>query len=349
MKKSNNVPLAGLTSLHVGGPADTLIELDQNDDLKAVVLANNQGPLWVLGNGTNCLISDQGLPGTVIMQNGGSCQALTTTTFKATAGLSWDDFVQQTISAGLYGLEFTSGIPGTVGAAVVGNIASYGQKVSDRLVSASLLDPKTGTVSDWPNSKLDFDYRDSALHQLANQSLVVLEATFDLSPTPTGQLEYQSALKVATDLGLAADTLANRRQIILETRHRAGSLRPTNGQGPYTAGSFFMNPVVNQEQVEAIITHDESGLSRQQLLRQNQVHSGQAVRVSAAHVLLAAGFRRGQTWGQVQLHPDHVLKVANLGQASAQDIYQVIQTIVSTVQQKLGISLQPEVRILGKF
>lgn len=349
MKISHNAPLANLTSMHVGGPASTLIELDQNDDLQTVVMEHSHGPLWVLGSGTNCLISDQGLPGTVIMLNGGACQALTTTTLKATAGMLWDDLVQQAINLGLYGLEFTSGIPGTVGGAVVGNIAAYGQRVSDRLIAATILNPKDGSVTEWKNSQLAFDYRSSALQLPANQSLIVLDATFDLSPTPLGQLEYQSALKVGIDLGLAADSLNNRRQIILETRRRAGSLAQANGQGPFTAGSFFLNPVVNENQVEAIIDHDESGINRQQLLRQNKIHSGSSVRVSAAHVLLAAGFRRGQTWGQVQLHPDHVLKVANLGQATASDIYSVIQTIVKTVDEKLGVTIEPEVRLLGKF
>ena len=107
--------------------------------------------------------------------------------------------------------------------------------------------------------------------------------------------------------------------------------------------------MVDNNQVDAIIAHDESGISRQQLLRQNQIHGGSSVRVSAAHVLLAAGFRRGQSWGKVGLHPDHILKIANLGGASAQEIYDVIQMIIQTVQKKLGITLEPEVRFLGDF
>ena len=90
-------------------------------------------------------------------------------------------------------------------------------------------------------------------------------------------------------------------------------------------------------------------IKREDLLRQNIIHGGDKSRVSAAHVLLAAGFARGQTWGNVRLHPDHILKIENIGNASAQEIYDVVQNIISTVQQKLGITLEPEVRFLGDF
>ena len=81
----------------------------------------------------------------------------------------------------------------------------------------------------------------------------------------------------------------------------------------------------------------------------NQVHGGAQMRVSAAHVLLAAGFSRGQTWGPVRLHPDHILKIENTGGATAQNIYDVAMEIQRTVLDKLSIELSPEVRFLGEF
>jgi UDP-N-acetylmuramate dehydrogenase len=79
------------------------------------------------------------------------------------------------------------------------------------------------------------------------------------------------------------------------------------------------------------------------------VHGGAQKRVSAAHVLLAAGFQRGQTWGPVRLHPDHILKLENTGGATAQQIYNVAMEIVNTVKNKLAVDLVPEVRFLGSF
>jgi UDP-N-acetylmuramate dehydrogenase len=179
--------------------------------------------------------------------------------------------------------------------------------------------------------------------------MVVLDAAFRLAPRPAGELQYDSALKVASEINVKPDTLENRRAIIMETRRRAGSLLKDTRQGPWTAGSFFKNPLVDESQVDAIISHDETGISREQLLRQNAIHGGDKTRVSAAHVLLAAGFKRGQTWGQVRLHPDHILKIENIGGATASDIYDVVQEILVTVKEKLGIELEPEVRMLGDF
>jgi UDP-N-acetylmuramate dehydrogenase len=348
MNVQHNSPLAPYTSLHVGGPAQTIIELTEADSIKDA-LAKATAPIHILGYGTNCLISDKGLDGTVIINHFGKIQQLSPTILKVDSGVVWDDFIQKTIALGLYGLEFTSGVPGGVGAAIAGNIAAYGHSVADRLLGATILDTATGTLTSWDNEAFEFAYRSSALQKPEHKDCIVIDATFELSPQPTGELEYDSALHIGEELGLKPDGLADRRKIILETRKRAGSILADNAVGPWTAGSFFKNPTVNEDQVEAIISHEESSVTKEQLLRQNKIHGGSTVRVSAAHVLLAAGFNRGQSWGQVRLHPDHILKVENIGQATAQEIYQVIQEIIKTVHDKLGVTLEPEVRFLGEF
>ncbi len=349
MKLVHNSPLANYTSLRVGGPAGNLIQTEDGDNLVQIIDGQAPEPVWVLGYGTNCLISDNGLPGTVILNQTGGIDELSETRFKVESGANWDDFVQLAIAKNLWGLEFMSGIPGGVGAAVAGNIAAYGHKVADIFIEATMLNTKDGTVEVWPKENFKFDYRASALQQPSNAHQVVLDATFQLSPAPAGELEYESALKVAGELGLKPDSLTNRRQIILKTRDRAGSLLQNPAGGPWTAGSFFKNPLVGESQVQAIISYEETGVTREQLLRQNLIHGQDKARVSAAHVLLAAGFKRGQTWGQVRLHPDHILKVENMGRATAKEIYDVVQEILTTVKEKLDVNLEPEVRFLGEF
>ena len=347
MKVQHNLPLANFTSLRVGGPAASLIELEPGDSLPQA-LSSAQGDVRVLGFGTNVLVSDKGWPGTIILNRGGRI-SIEGEKIIADSGADWDELVRTAIANSLWGLEFTSGIPGGVGAAVAGSIAAYGHRVSDRLTSAEVLDIKTGGRDTWDNARFNFGYRRSDLQLPENSRFVILSAAFGLSPSPLGDLEYGSALKAGADLGLRPDSLDSRRQIILEARRRAGSLLTDQSQGPWTAGSFFKNPLVNQAQVDAILSHDESGISREQLLRQNQIHGGDQARVSAAHVLLAAGFERGQAWGDVRLHPDHILKIENSGGASAQDIYNVVQEIIRTVKDRLDVTLEPEVRFLGEF
>lgn len=134
----------------------------------------------------------------------------------------------------------------------------------------------------------------------------------------------------------------------MEARKRAGSLWDGKSHAK-TAGSFFRNPVVSEDLAELIMNAEEHGVSASDIKKQNEVHGGTTTRVSAAHVMLAAGFERGQTWGPVRLHPEHILKIENTGGASSQQIYDVAQEIITTTQEKLGVTLQPEVRFLGKF
>ncbi|HET7528673.1 MAG TPA: FAD-binding protein [Candidatus Saccharimonadales bacterium] len=348
MKVQHHVPLAAYTSLHAGGAAEDLIELEAGDDLREII-KNLKRPVRVLGYGTNVLVSDKGLPGSVLINKSGSIDIDESGIVRADSGANWDELVVKAIDRGLWGLEFTSGIPGGVGAAVAGSIAAYGHRVSDRFVSAEVLDTQTGEVSAWGVDKFDFGYRRSRMQLPENSKFVILKVSFKLEHQPTGEMEYQSALKAAADIGIKPDTLSNRRRIIMEARRRAGSLLADVSQGPWTAGSFFKNPLVDESQVQAIVGHDESGVSREQLLRQNVIHGGDKTRVSAAHVLLAAGFKRGQAWGRVRLHPDHILKIENTGGATAQEIYDAVQNIIVTVRERLGITLEPEVRFLGEF
>lgn len=344
MKKHKNIPLANFTSLRVGGPAKELIELEDNDDLLEIVKSIS-GELWIFGGGTNSLISDEGLPGTVIINNS-SYIRLKDDVLTADSGANWDEVVRFAIKHELYGLELMSGIPGSTGAAIVGNIAAYGQKIADTFVSADVYDKQTKTTKTLKPEDMKFDYRTSSLAN-GKHDYIILSASFELSKSPITQLEYESALNVAAELKLVPHSLKDRRAIIMETRKRAGSLL-TKGSNA-TAGSFFKNPVVNEEQVDSILEFDESGISKEKLLRQNKLHSGDSVRVSAAHVLLAAGFKRGQTWGNVRLHPDHILKIENTGKATASEIHDVVHFITGTVKSRLNIKLEPEVRFIGKF
>ena len=107
--------------------------------------------------------------------------------------------------------------------------------------------------------------------------------------------------------------------------------------------------MVTTEQAKELAAFDESGKTLERIINQSKVHGGSAQRASAAHVLLAAGFKRGQTWGSVRLHDKHVLKIETLPGANAQDVYDVAHLVIQTVKEKLGITLEPEVKFLGEF
>lgn len=347
MKYQSNIELAPYTSLRCGGLAEYFTICNGTEELKSALTTARGNQLWVLGYGTNSLISDHGLPGCTILVHGGDID-VQDTIVTADAGVWWDDLVETVIQRDLWGLELMSGIPSSVGAAITGNIAAYGQQVSDQLQSVSVLDTRTGEAEEILATDIDFSYRNSSFQSLPH--LIVTQATFQLSSTQTTPLQYAGAKTIANERGLDEDDLIDRQAIILEARRRAGSLYdPSDPHRSHTAGSFFKNPDVSIEQATELASFDESGKTLERILQQNKVHGGTSTRASAAHALLAAGFKRGQHWGDVRLHPEHILKLENTGAATAQEIYDVAQEIMDVVEEKLGIRLEPEVKFLGEF
>lgn len=346
MKTLVHEPLGPYTSLRVGGPAERLIIAENYAEVVSV-LEQRPEPLWLLGFGCNVLISDSGLPGTTLMCRGGAI-TLNGTEIIADAGVWWDDVVKMALQHHLWGLELTSGIPSTTGGAVYGNIAAYGCQISDTLAWIEVYNTTTGIIERRTTQDVAFSYRHSSLQDEPHS--IVLRAAFELNPAAVHKLRYESALAIAREKNLDPENLEQRRMIVLETRRRAGSLYdPTDTDPERTAGSFFKNPLVSLEQAKDVARYDESGKTLERILEQSRIHGGSLQRASAAHVLLAAGFSRGQQWGNVQLHPSHVLKVATLPGARASEVYSVVKHIQTTVREKLAIDLEPEVRYMGDF
>jgi len=346
----SDVPLAPFTSFAVGGAAERLASCDTTDELRSVLASTADEQLWTLGYGANVLIADTGLPGTTVLVRSHTVTRKGDTLI-ADTGVWWDDLVQFAIREQLWGLELMSAIPGGVGAAVVGNIAAYGQAIADTLTWVEVFDRTTKEVRRLTPAELELGYRFSAFQTEAFKRCIILRVAFALLTTATKSLEYQTALDVAHEKNYDLQTLDGRRKTILDTRKAAGSLwdyRSADTQ-MHTAGSFFRNPLVSDETADRLMSYDETGRTAESLRTMNRLHGGTGKRVSAAHVLLAAGFKRGQSWGPVRLHPDHILKIENTGGATAQQIYNVSQEIVRTVRSKLDVDLIPEVRFLGNF
>ncbi len=343
-----NQSLARYTSFGVGGKAKRLVSIFNNQELRQALRQQLPKPYWIIGEGTNILISDRGLPGTTFRIVGGniSGQANSVT---AEGGVRLDDVVKWSIRHRLWGLEMLSGVPGTLGAAVKINVNAYGQAIGPRVSWIELVDLESGTINRLEGHHLKWSYKSSPLQSPAFDNMAVFRVGLRLEQEPAEKLEYARAVAIARELGIKDDSLKSRRKIILETRRRSGSIFAYGKGLPKTAGSYFKNPVVTEEQALKLLAYDEHISDKSQLLKSYRTQDKNNLRVSAAHVLMAAGFRRGQRWGGVRLHPDHVLKLENIGNASAQDIFNVAQMIKSTVMDKLGIALEEEVRILGEF
>ena len=161
------VPLAGYTTLHLGGPARHFAEAADDTELVAQVWAADERgePLLVLGGGSNLVVADEGFPGTVVRvttrgirhETDGDRVLLT-----VAAGEDWDTVVAGTVADGLAGLECLSGIPGLAGATPIQNVGAYSQDVAQTLVAVRGYDRERGEVVDLTAADCEFGYRTSA-------------------------------------------------------------------------------------------------------------------------------------------------------------------------------------------
>jgi len=173
-------PLAHYTTLRVGGPIDLLVVALTGEALRrAVGLAWAHGvPCQVLGSGSNILVGDAGMRGLAIVNRARTVH-VTMTKATAESGAIFSALARRCVNHGLAGLEWASGIPGTVGGAVIGNAGAWGGDVASALVQAAILEPD-GCTTIWPAERFEYGYRTSVLKRPATQPAVVLEAEFSV-------------------------------------------------------------------------------------------------------------------------------------------------------------------------
>jgi UDP-N-acetylmuramate dehydrogenase len=189
--------LASYTSFCIGGPAAALCRISSIEELsRGLREARNQGvPVLLLGKGTNLLVSDEGFPGLALhSQITGIDINLEDCTVRVGSGVLSQDLVQATLDAGLAGLEFAAGLPGTVGGAIAGNAGCFGGSFGDRLASAVVVDSEGAILKIKETSWFDFFYRGSRLQR---NGAVLAEATFSLHPGDKEILRARAAELVA--------------------------------------------------------------------------------------------------------------------------------------------------------
>src|SRR5882672_5575243 len=181
------VPLAGLSTLGVGGPARYYVRTATVEGVaEAVSWARAEGrPLLFLGGGSNLVVSDEGFPGLVVHLRIRGVQAVPTdgaVELTAGAGEPWDALVERAVSEGWAGVECLSGIPGLVGATPMQNVGAYGQDVSETVTTVRVLDTTSGRTVSFANRECGFGYRESVFRSGEPGRYVVLAVTYRLRP-----------------------------------------------------------------------------------------------------------------------------------------------------------------------
>ncbi len=343
MRIQEHIPLAPLTTLQVGGAARYLVEAQSEDDVRQAVeeARSRSWPLFVLGGGSNVVVSDEGWPGLVLrmaIRGIGQRREGRKAVFSVGAGEDWDAFVAHSVAQQCAGVECMSGIPGTVGGTPVQNVGAYGQEVQETIMEVRALDLETGRVRDLSHSECRFFYRSSIFNSSESGRWVVLRVTYALFPGGVPHLEYAD-LKRYFAGRKDTPTLEETRQAVRRIRLSKAMLIVPGDVDCHSAGSFFKNPVIEQAEYEKIAAR-LPGLPC-------WAAPGGQVKIPAARLVEEAGFHKGWGRGPVGISSKHALAIVNRGGATAVDILALKEEIQERVGEKFGIRLQPEPDFVG--
>lgn len=190
-----NIPLAPFTTFGIGGPARWFVQVTSEADLlEAVAWASQrQLPLFVLGGGSNLLISDAGFNGLVLhiaLHGVSFTDTSTHRIYQAAAGEPWDNFVGQTLQEQCSGLECLAGIPGCVGGTPVQNVGAYGQEVSSVIHGVRAYDLHTQAFVEFTAAECAFSYRRSRFNSTDRNRFIVTRVDYCLTPGGAPTLRY---------------------------------------------------------------------------------------------------------------------------------------------------------------
>ena len=368
-----NVPLAPLTTLQVGGAARYFADLKREDDVReAVQFARGHDlPLFVLGGGSNLLVADSGWPGLVLRIAIGGITTPSSPVvnpsvnpthvtgnavlFSVGAGVNWDDFVAQAVVQNCAGVECLSGIPGSVGGTPVQNVGAYGQEVSDTIESVRAFDLKEDRIVVLPKPACGFRYRTSIFNTTERGRYIILRVNYRLKRGGAPSLKYADLQKHFAErlAEKKMPSLTEVREAVREIRRSKGMLIVPGDEDCRSAGSFFKNPVLTEEQFQDLAARAASRklevpsypAARSQY--QDAQHKDTQRKVSAAWLVEHAGFSKGYSTGAAGISKKHALALTNRGDAKASDIVALKDEIQRGVQEAWGILLEPEPVFIG--
>lgn len=302
----------------------TIADLEQLPDL-----ANT--PFYILGEGSNTLFVNDQVP--IIIKPNFTGIDITESpesfTVRVGAAQNWHDLVCMCIEQGIYGLENLALIPGSVGAAPVQNIGAYGLELSSFCTQVKWFEFSTKLIKVLDNSDCQFSYRDSIFKKALHNKGLITEVIFEFPKKWQAKLSYA---------GLdTLDKTCSAKQIM----ERVISLRQAKLPDPCllpNAGSFFKNPVVDEQKLVAL----QGSYPSIPFYPQNNG----LVKLAAGWLIEQTGLR-GYREKDVGVHKDQALVLVNYADGEGRDIIALAKYVQKQVLTKFGISITPEVRLIS--
>ena len=348
MLLEENKPLAPFTTLGIGGPARWFtVARNESEVAEAAAWARERAvSLFVLGGGSNLLVSDAGFNGLVVqvgLLGITESPVQMETCVRVAAGEDWDQFVEHAVKENCAGIECLAGIPGTVGGTPVQNVGAYGQEVASTIERVRAFDLTQHAFVEFSAAECGFSYRRSRFNSNDRGRFVVTRVDYRLTPGGAPTLRYAD-LQRAFPAGIFAEPQRSCRSV-RRIRQSKGMLLVEGDPDCRSAGSFFKNPVVTEEQVQKIAA--ASGMHPPRFPAGPGAENEGRVKVPAAWLIEQAGFSKGYTLGAAGISTRHTLALINRGGATASDILALAGQINSAVSERFGITLEMEPVMLG--
>jgi UDP-N-acetylmuramate dehydrogenase len=346
-----NKPLAPFTTLGIGGPARWFLEVTSEDAIvEAAAWAQERSVnLFVLGGGSNLVVSDSGFDGLVLhvalrgISYTKATQESDRRIYRVAAGEDWDQLVQRSLDDNCAGIECLAGIPGTVGGTPVQNVGAYGQEVSstiDRVRAFNLAQQK---FVEFTAAECGFAYRKSRFNTVDRGRFLVTRVDYRLTLGAKPSVSYADLRRALA--GNDNPSLCEAAETVRRIRRSKGMLLVEDDPDCRSAGSFFKNPVVEESKAARIAAI--CGMEPPRFPAGFGANHACEVKIPAAWLIEHSGFAKGYRLGAAGISSRHTLALINRGEATAHEILVLAEAIRRAVNRRFGIDLEMEPILVG--
>jgi len=337
MEIHKNYPLKQHNTFGLSAFAKEFAAVHSVDELAEVLSENAGKELFILGGGSNMLLTKDidalvihvYIKGKKITNNADGTADVT-----AMAGENWHEFVLYCIDNNLGGLENLSLIPGNVGTTPIQNIGAYGTEIKDTFVSCEAMEIATQQLRKFTKEECEFAYRESIFKGELKGKYIITSVTFRLT-TQNHKINtsYGDIAAELTKNGIVVPTIKDVSNAV--TAIRRSKLPDPKELG--NSGSFFKNPIITAEEFEKVY--------QQHPQMPHYTVSDTEVKVPAGWLIEQAGFK-GSRFGDAGVHAKQALVLVNYGNATGQELLDLSRKIQATVKEKFGIGIEAEVNII---
>ena len=332
----HNSSLKNYNTFGIDVKAKTFISVETIEDLKTVLQKNYAEGLFILGGGSNMLLTRDidstvlhiGLKGKQIIK-----ETEADVLIEINAGENWHEIVLWTLENNWGGFENLSLIPGNIGTAPIQNIGAYGTEIKDNLVAVKAINIQTLEIREFSNEECSFGYRDSIFKNKEKGKYIILSVTFKLKKKEhLVKTNYGTIAQALEEMGIKDPSIKDVSDAVIKIRKE----KLPDPQILGNSGSFFKNPVVDKDHLEKLKNIYPE-------IPSYEVGEGE-YKIPAGWLIEKVGLK-GYREGDAGVHKNQALVLVNYGTATGTEILELAKKVQREVFSKFKVELQPEVNI----